>query len=483
MAGGGGDAAESRSGAVPVPSSGPRRPLTLAALVGVIFFNVSGGTYALEDVLGAGAGLAITLLVLTPLVWSAPVALVCAELGTAIPEEGGYYAWSKRALGPFGAFCQGWWAWLYTFIDIGIYPTMLCDYLGYLVPAFGQDGSFALRKGLMIAMIWTFVGLNLFGARIIGSLSKAFFLLVMSPFAILVAVGIWKGIMGGFPESPVAPLAAPGKSVGAALAVAIPVVLWNYMGWDSCSTIANDIEEPRRNYPRALFFAVLLITGIYLLPTLVALALLGTEQIAWTTGAWSLAAEKIAGGTAGKLTSAMGMVSAMGMFSALLLVYSRVPFVMGRDGYLPPALMKTNSRGAPWVSLVVSGVIYSFVLLVFKNVEELAAADVTVYGAMMSLELVSFLVLRWREPELERPFRVPGGWPLAILLCIAPVACILLGGYFRVAQEGEGGLFKVFGLALLIMASAPVLYPLMSWLRRRRMAIAQEAPQKLDAAA
>jgi amino acid transporter len=96
-----------------------------------------------------------------------------------------------------------------------------------------------------------------------------------------------------------------------------------------------------------------------------------------------------------------------------VLVYSRVPFVMGRDGYLPKALMRTNRWDAPWVSLIVSGVLYTIVILMFRNVEELASADVTVYGAMMSLELLSFLVLRWREPNLPRPFRVPGGWGVA----------------------------------------------------------------------
>ena len=76
-----------------------KRNLSLLALVSVIFFNVCGGPYALENVLNAGPGLALLLIVATPVLWGLPVALVCAELGTAIPEEGGYYAWSKRLAG------------------------------------------------------------------------------------------------------------------------------------------------------------------------------------------------------------------------------------------------------------------------------------------------------------------------------------------------------------------------------------------------
>ena len=446
-----------------------KRSLPLMAIVTIIFFNVSGGTYALEDIIGAGPGLAVLLMVVTPLVWSAPVAFVCAELGAAIPEEGGYYAWSKRALGPFGSFCQGWWAWLYTFIDIGIYPTMLCEYLAYFDPAFGPDGNYWLRKGLMIAMIWGFVLLNLFGSRTVGGFAEAFFVLVMSPFVILVAVGLYVGLTRGFPFSAVTPLVAPGKTLGPALAAAIPMVLWNYMGWDSISTIAGEMDNPRRDYPRALLITILLIATIYVVPTVVALALVGTEQFTWTTGAWSLAAKEIGGDKLAMFLSAMGVVSAIGMYSALVLVYSRVPFVMSRDGYLPKALMHMNRWQAPWVSLIVSGVVYSVVILVFRDVEELTSADVTVYGAMMSLELLSFLMLRWREPSLARPFRVPGGWPVAFVLCVLPLLCIGVGAYYRVQQPEDkgGGLWNVVGLAAVIMASGPLLYPIAAWWKRR----------------
>ena len=444
-----------------------KRTLSLSAIVSIIFFNVCGGAYAVEDILATGPGFAVLLMLATPLLWSVPIALICAELGTAIPEEGGYYAWSKRALGPFGAFCQGWWAWLYTFIDIGLYPTMFCDYLAYLVPQFGVDENYWLRKGLMIGMIWSFVLLNLFGSRTIGNFAKLFFALVVSPFVILILVGLYKGLTAGFPLSPVTPLLTPGTRLGPALATAIPIVLWNYMGWDSISTIAGEMEQPRRDYPRALLISVLLIAGVYAVPSMVALALVGTENVQWKTGAWSAAANQIVGPWLGQFTSAMGMVSAIGLYSALVLVYSRVPFVMGQDGYLPKVLMKANRWDAPWVSLILSGALYSVVILVFRDLEELASAAVTVYGAMMSLELLSFLVLRWREPNLPRPFRVPGGWCVAVTMCVLPLLCIGTGGYFCVKQDG---LWKVVGLALAIMASGPLLYPFAAWWRRTRRA-------------
>ena len=441
-----------------------KRTLSMTAIVSIIFFNVSGGPYALESVLSAGPGLALLLILATPIFYSAPVALICAELGTAIPEEGGYYSWSKRALGPFGAFCQGWWAWLFTFVDIGVFPTMFCDYLAYFWPAVGERGDFWLRKGVMIAMIWTFVLLNLRGARTIGNFARIFFIMVLSPFVLIVIAGIYRGLNTGFPFNPVLPIVTPGMTVNAALATAIPVVLWNYLGWDAISTVAGEMKNPRRDYPRGLAISIILIVTTYFVPTFIVLMLFGTTTFHWETGAWSTAATQIAGSWLGKLTSAMGMISAAGLYSSLVLVYSRVPFSMGRDGYLPQVLMKCNARDVPYVSLIVSGIIYTGIILIFHDLEELAVADVTFYAAMMSLELLSFLVLRYREPNLERPFKIPGGWCVAIVLSLLPCACIGIGIGIRMKEHD---VFESIVRPLLVLATGPLLYPLAARHHRR----------------
>lgn len=445
-----------------------KRTLSMTAIISIIFFNVSGGPYALEGVLSAGPGLALILILVTPIVYSAPVALICAELGTALPEEGGYYSWSKRALGPFGAFCQGWWVWLFTFVDIGVFPAMFCDYLAFFWPQVSAEGDFWLRKGIMITMIWVFVLLNLMGARTIGNFARVFVIMVLLPFALIVMIGIYRLLAGGVHFNPILPIVTPGMTLNAALASAIPVVLWNYLGWDAISTVAGEMTNPRRDYPRGLAISVVLISTTYFVPALIVLMLFGTTTIPWVTGAWSTAGTQIAGPWLGNLTSAMGMISAVGLYSGLILVYSRVPFVMGRDGYLPQPLMWCNARDVPYISLIVSGIVYTVVTLTFNDLEELAAADVTFYAAMMLLELISFLVLRYREPNLERPFKVPGGWFVAIGLCLLPCACIGTGIWIRM-QERD--VVEVIITPLLVMSTGPLLYPLAAahhrWIKRR----------------
>jgi len=444
-----------------------KRNLTLWAIVSIIFFNVSGGPYALEGVLRAGAGLSLALIILAPLVWGAPVALICAELGSAIPEEGGYYAWAKRTMGPFGGFCQGFWAWLFTSVNMAIYPTMFCDYLAYFFPAAGEQGHAWVRKGVMLAMIWGFVLLNLRGARAVGNLSKLFMLLVLSPFACMLLVGVYEGIRGGgFPLSPVSPVVAEGSTFGAALASAIPIILWNFLGWDAISTIAGEMQDPRRDYPKALFIASFLITLVYLIPSVIALLFVGATGVDWKTGAWSVAAERIVGPRLGQFTGAMGMVAAAGLYSGLVLVSSRVPFVLAGDRFLPSALTKCNSRDAPWASLAACGLVYSFVVLFFQNVEELAAADLTLYAAMVTMELLSFLILRAREPELARPFKVGGGWPGGMALCALPVVCLASAAYYHV---GEFGFRNVIVKPLVALAVVPLLFPLVKMVHRARV--------------
>ena len=119
-------------------------------------------------------------------------------------------------------------------------------------------------------------------------------------------------------------------------------------------------------------------------------------------------------------------------------------------------MRRENAYGAPTISLLVCGVIYSGIVMIFNDFEEVARADVTLYTGKVSMELISFLVLRWREPELVRPFRVPGGWPVAIVLASLPLLCI--AGNLTI-QIADGDFWKVLGIPLCMMATGPLIYP------------------------
>ncbi len=456
----------STPGGVQVEVRSVRRSLSLAAIVSIIFFTVSGGPYGLEDVMGeSGAGMAVLLIILTPLIWSAPIALMCAELATAMPAQGGYYVWSKRALGPMGAFCQGWWAWLTTWVDMALYPLLFADYLSYFLPMFGAEtGDAWARKAAMIAVIWIFTFLNLRGSNAIGGSSQFFGILLLAPFILMIVIGLFRGFTEGFNFNPVQPFKLEGQGVFASLTGGMFVVMWNYLGWEGVSTVAGEMKNPRRDYPRALLIAIPLISLVYLIPTLISLAMVGTQDVEWTSGAWSVAAEIIGGKWLGYFMSAMGMISAIGLFSALLMVNSRVPFVMGRDGYFPRNFMRVNANSAPWVSLVVSAAIYTAVVLLFNDFEALATVDVLLYCSVLFLEFASLIVLRLREPGMKRPFRIPGGWFGVFLVCMGPLLIVSIA---IKGQVDDVGLWEAVGKAVLLMATGPILYPVARWWKRR----------------
>src|SRR5215471_15697810 len=143
------------------------RKVTLAPLVAATYFMVSGGPYGLEElVANQGYRGAIWVLLLTPLIWSLPTVLMVGELAGAISEEGGYYVWVRRALGPFWGFQEAWLSFAASIFDMAIYPTLFIHYLGRLWPA-AQNETCATLIG--IALIALCVGINLAGIRSVGA--------------------------------------------------------------------------------------------------------------------------------------------------------------------------------------------------------------------------------------------------------------------------------------------------------------------------
>jgi amino acid transporter len=202
----------------------------------------------------------------------------------------------------------------------------------------------------------------------------------------------------------------------------------------------------------------------YLLPVLVGLAVVGTTQVEWFAGAWSEIGEIIGGKWLGASITATALISAVGLFSALLLSVSRVPFVMGEDGYLPKVLFKTHKKyGTPWVALVISSSIYSIFIL--GSFQDLVVVDVTVYSFALMLEFVALIVFRYKYPNMKRPYKIPGGWPVIITICVLPA---LVLGFAIWSQVQYEGLFKAVGLAAMFLATGPILYPIAKYFKNRR---------------
>jgi amino acid transporter len=453
------------------------RRLTVAPLVAATYFMVAGGPYGLEELVGgAGYGLAVVILLVTPIVWSLPVALMVGELAGAIPEEGGFYVWVRRGLGPFAGFMEAWLSLAASVFDMAIYPTLFVLYLARLWPALGGDGATrALGVGMIVVCtIW-----NLRGAKAVGGGSLIMTVLLLAPFAVLsiqalvthMAAGGAAAAAGTAAAAVPAGVAYAAAGGSAALFAGLLVAMWNYMGWDNASTIAGEVERPQRTYPVAMVAAVALVAITYLVPV-AAVSRTGLDPHGWQTGAWVDAATAIGGRWLGVAVVAGGVLSAIGMFNALVLSYSRLPMVLAQDGFLPRLLARRDGRtGAPVAAVVTCAAAYGLALgLGFVRLVEL---DVMLYGLSLILEFVALVALRVREPRLPRPFRVPGGLPGAIALGLPPTALIVFAFFHGGDEDQAAGALSPVALGGLLILAGVVIYALTA---RRRSARALPQP-------
>ena len=440
-----------------------RRQLRLLPLVGLMFFTVSGGAYGLEDVVGSsGPGMGLLLIVITPLIWSLPAALMVAELGTMLPVEGGYYYWVKIGLGRFAGYLEGMWSWLTTFVDMAIYPVLFADYLANYLPEVGAGAVVLFSIGpididlhwiVCLAVIWPLALLNVRSTKGVGDTSVAFMAFILAPFAVVSVLGIAHLFTAGV--NPLEPFTPPETDLATAFGAGLWVVMWNYLGWDSLSTVAGEVEEPRRNYPRALAISIPLITLCYLLPVLGGLSV-STDFSNWTAGYFPQLAEELGGVPLGVWLAIGALVSTAGLFSALLLSTSRLPFVMAEDGWLPHALGRESKRyGTPAVSIVVCAAIYSIFCL--GPFQALVVVDVFIYCLALLLELFALVALRRRAPNLARPYKVPGGAAGLAFVVVLPILIILFAVWQTVQDEGIEAMYLSVGAALIPIVLYPVL--------------------------
>jgi amino acid transporter len=439
--------------------------LTLWPLVAATFFMVSGGTYGTEDIVhGAGYGRAILILLLTPILWSLPTAFMIGELSSALPEEGGYYAWVRRAMGNFWGFQEAWLSLVASVFDMAIYPTLFILYLERLFPWFAE-GHRGLMVGLGVVALCAL--LNIAGVKVVSTTSLWLFFALSAPFVAIVCIAPFK--FGALATAVTKP-----TNSGIDILTGLLICMWNYMGWDNASTIAAEVERPQRTYPRAMLVAVAIVSLSYIVPV-AAMWMTGLAPAAWDTGFWADAAGMLGGPLLRVGLALGGMISGFGMFNALVMSYSRLPLAMAQDGMLPKIFAKRTQRArAPWVAIVVLAILWAPCLLL--GFERLVTIDILLYGASLALEFAALIFLRIREPELPRPFRVPGGMLGAVAIGISPM--LMLGfSVFRSEHETVLGMSS-FAFGMILIAAGVVAYGLNHMLRPGGWTPATEKPQE-----
>ena len=402
-----------------------RRRLSLVSLVCLIYLVVSGGAYGIEDAVGlAGPRLTMALCLVIPLTLSLPTALMAAELTALIPLEGGFYYWVKAGLGPFAGFVEAYLTLLFTAVDTAIYPVLFATYLSFLVPL-SASGQIALGIG----MVWCAGGLNLIGVREVGNASTTFTLALLAPLLAIVVIGAPRLVDWHAPRQGLV-----SHDWFAALGGGLTVVMWNFSGWENLSVVAGEIEDPRRNYLRAIVIALPMVALGYLLPLAVTLS--GASTTAdWHTGRFAAEGARLGGPILEMAISLGGVVSAFAMFAAAMLWVSRLPFVLAGEGYLPPALARLwEARAVPARSILACCVVFTF--LVPLGFMTLVVLDVFFYMLALVLEMVALIRLRNLDPDREGLFVIGGGHLGLYAVVAAPLITWLATFGFAAARGG-----------------------------------------------
>jgi amino acid transporter len=438
----------------PVSTRSPLRKASLFYLVFVMFSYTTGGPFGFEDmVTNSGPGMTLLYLLILPFFWCIPVSLVSAELTTAMPVEGGFYRWTRAAFGDFWGFLAGWWNWSASFLLGGAYAVLFTDYLAYYFKITWWEHCL-----ISVALIAILTWINVRGIQMVGQLATALEIFIFIPVIAMVVIGL-----AHWHHNPFSPWVPPHQATFKIFGVGLALGLWLYSGYEQLSTVAEEVENPQRAYPRALAVVVPLSMAAYFLPALAGLASAGNWD-KWHTGYLSDAAAIIGGSFHGRpwlgtwMTLA-AMIGNVALLNSTVLTTTRMPFAMAEDGYLPEVLTRKHSRyGTPWLAIVVSAAIYA--ALAWQSLGQLISVYIWLRSATTVLTVLSAWKLRRTKPGLKRSFTIPGGRAGLFYVVGAPVLMAL------VALVG-GDKFATIGGAMAI-AVGPLVYLLVLRFKRGR---------------
>ncbi len=431
------------------------KKLGILSLAAVIFFTISGGPYGLEPLLFyCGGNGALLLLVAVPLFWDIPIVLCVLELNSQMPVAGGYYQWIKKALGLRWAFYDGWWAWLCIFIDLAIYPQLVILYAGLFFPEIT-----AYKIPICWTIIWVCAYINIRGIVSVGRTTIILSVLTLLPFVVLFAIGAYHyplhishNMLTLNDHTPF-------------LGMAIFTIIWNFMGWDNVTTYANEVNKPASSYLKAISVAFAFIFILYIGVILIAQKTGISPQELRDKGFPALG--YYIGGQWLSVTIAIaGIVSSIGLFLAVLLSISRIPEVMSADKLLPAKLHALHPKyKSPYISIIISACIVSGMIL--WSFGELLIIDVSVYFVGLTLEFLSLIVLRIREPHAPRPFRIPFNIIGLCIMLTLPIIVYFIALSDIISKSKEA--LKPLLFAVLMILSAELAWRIIELSKTRRL--------------
>ena len=412
----------------------------------VISGDFAGWNFGLAE--GGWGGLLIATLLMATMYTAMVFGL--AELSSTIPTAGGGYGFARRALGPWGGFMTG----TAILIEYAIAPAAIATFIGGYVESLIGVGGWIVY----LACYVIFIGIHLYG---VGEALK-----LMFAITVIAVVALAAFVIGMIPQFEVSNLFTIDPSGGGSaflpfgavgIWAAFPFAIWFFLAIEGVPLAAEETRDPSTDMPKGLIagMAALLLFAVLMLvfgPGGAGSATFTSDEMLAAPSVLPLALEEAYGGGNALVTfvNIAGLAGLIASFFSIIFAYSRQMFALSRAGYLPKVLSLTGSRRTPWVALIVPGII-GFLLALTGDGATLI--NIAVFGATISyaLMMLSHIVLRRREPDLERPYRTPGGVATSgvalVLAVLAVIATFIVDVRAAVITLGVYVLFLAyFGL-------------------------------------
>jgi basic amino acid/polyamine antiporter, APA family len=341
-----------------------------------------------------------------------------AEPGAMLAQSGGQFVIVRRALGRFPGFIVGWSDWISTCGTSALGAMVFTEYLEALVPALAGH-----RVAVGVALIMIF-GLMLWRGIKIGDLAQQLLSALKAlAFGVLIGVCLLTPVPGREAVTPAA--LATGTALIGAIVLSLQAVIYTYDGWTGPLYFAEEVKEPGRGVPRAMILGVVLVILIYVLVNLAFVRVLGIDRMAGDPFVAATAGKELFGARGDLVIRSLVLLSILSGINATVLMSPRVVLAMSRDRLLPERFESINAGGTPvtghWASI---GVAIGFIVSgTFNTVLALCAFF---FVASYALSFTSVFVLRRKEPDTPRPYRVPG-YPYTTGLALIASVAFLVG--------------------------------------------------------
>jgi APA family basic amino acid/polyamine antiporter len=425
---------------------------------------IGSGVFLLPSSLARYGGISIVAWLLTA-AGAMLLALVFARLGRAFPRTGGPYAYTRKAFGDFVGFQTAWGYWIAIWAGNAAIAVAFVSYLSTFWDALATNSL--LAAAVAVAAIWLLTGVNALGVRQGGWLQGVTTALKLLPLLAIATVGLLFVQGGNF-----SPFNASGESSFSAITAAAALTLWAFIGLESATVPAGDVEDPKRTIPRSTILGTLLTALVYVLGTVAVMGVIPAATLAGSNAPFADAAREMFGGWAGDAVAIGAIVSAFGALNGWILLQGQIPMAAARDRLFPAVFARTGRGGAPVFGLVVSSVLVT--LLMATNYTKSLGDQFTFIILLATLTtLVPYAYSAAAQLMLLATDRARfSGRRLATDAVVA----LLAFGYslWAIAGAGYEVVFKGF---LLLLAGIPV-YIWMRW--RAAQAPAEAEPLTLE---